>query len=206
MEYTLMNESNPSLKYKIILCCLIAPAFDANFGNLRVLIFDKVIGFEPVRITHFGVLGCYTESWMGVAAVFTFVLENFILVLLGYKLSQHTNIHYKLLGTLFLYSIPYALGFTVLNMAFGHYPFFFSENKERLLVKVVPVFGNAYIFMWVKSIVYQVLQLFYCYLCYRVVFYYWDKQMRIYFFTWGAIACALGLYIWYFLLGPVLYR
>lgn len=201
-----MNEPNPTLKYKIILLCFIAPAFDANFGNLTVLIFDKIIGFEPTRVTYFGVLGCHTESWMGVAAFFTFVPFNFALIWLGYTLSKHASVLHKLFGAVFLFSIPYSLGYELLNIVFGYHPWAFLDNKEKWMSREVPVFGNSYTFACVRFVVQQALQLFYLFLCYRVFFYYWDKQMRIYFLTYGAIACAVGLYGWYFLLGPLLYR
>ncbi|MES2559099.1 MAG: hypothetical protein V4590_05130 [Bacteroidota bacterium] len=201
-----MNEPNPSLKYKMVLCCLFAPAFHANFSNLTVLIFDKIIGFEPTRVTYFGVFGCHTESWMGVAYFFTFVPFNVALIWLGYTLSKHASVLHKLLGAVLLFTIPYTLGYELLNIAFGYHPWAFLDYKEKGLLREVPVFGNSYTFAWVSFSVRHVLLLFYSYLCYRVVFKYWDTQMRIYFFTYGAIACALGLYGWYFLVGPFVYR
>lgn len=202
-----MNQTNTPLKIKIIVCCLLAPAFDANLMNALALCFDWVIGFDPVKITSHGVLGCFPEQWMFVASFFVFTLIIFGIYLLGVRLSRNEKIDSKLFGALLLFGGIYSLGNTVLYaVVLGRHPFLFIENKAWLLEQVVPLFGNAYTFMWTKVIVRIGMHVFFIYLCYQVVFRYWDKQLRILFFTYGAVACALGLYLWYFVFGPFFYN
>jgi hypothetical protein len=195
------------LRYKVIGCCLLAPAFDANLTNAIALAFDALIGYTPVHITHFGILGCYPEQWMFVTAFFVFIPIIFTINIAGFRFSRSEQTHFKLLGALLLFGSIFHPAKTILYEIAGNYhPFSFIQNKGRLEEQIVPFFVNGYIFMWVKTIVNNGLQLFYLYLCYRVAFRYWDKQLRFYFFTYGAAACALGLYLWYFVIGPVLYR
>lgn len=201
-----MDQHNNLLKLGIILCCLLAPVFDANFSNLLTLVFDTVIGFEPAKITHFGVLGCYPETWMYVAAYLTFLPLSFALNILGYYLSQREQLIYKLIGALLLYRIVFAIAESALfSVLGGSHPLWFIEKKEMFLGESVPVFGNFYIYKWFSFILGICLQTFYLFLCYRVIFRSWDKQMRLYFFTYGAASCGLGLYLWYFVIGPLLY-
>jgi hypothetical protein len=201
-----MNSINIPLKVKVILCCLLAPAFDANLMNALALCFDRAIGYEPVKITSHGVLGCFPEQWMFVLSFFIFTPVILGIYLIGLRLSRSEKNEYKLFGALLLFGGIYNLGNTILYaVAFGRHPFLFVENKVWLTEQVVPLFGNAYTFMWAKVIARTSLQLFFLYVCYQVVFRYWDKQLRIVFFTYGAPACALGLYLWYFVLGPFLY-
>lgn len=202
-----MNSVDTSLKVKIVLCCLLAPFIDANFDNLIGLMFNYCIGLKPEKVTYFGVLGCPTETWMSVAGFFFIIPFSFGTNMLGYKLSQQDNVIYKLLGALLLYSFIFSFGKTMLFLVVGgSHPFSFLEYKIMSQERAVPLFGNMYTFLLVSRIIDTALRLFYLYLCYLVVFRYWDKQMRIYFFTYGAAACALGLYLWYFVLGPFFYN
>jgi hypothetical protein len=168
--------------YKVILCCLVAPIFYANLHNLIVLTFDAAIGFKPVKITYFGVLGCMPDAWMYLAAFITFVPVGFTINMVGYTLSQKKQTAYKLIGAVLLFGVVFRMAEELLHIVVGGaHPLSFIRNKENYMLEVFPVFGNKYYFFWVRFVVEKSLLLFYFYLCYRVVKYYWDKRMRVYF-------------------------
>lgn len=201
-----MNAGNPYLKYKIILICLIAPAFHANLQNAIALGIDLLMGFKPAMVTYHGVLGCYAEPWMYLFYSAIAIPLAFAMIYSGYVLSKQTDENKKLAGSLLLFGIPISFLFTITYSLLGNYPFAFLSNKEQLQSTAFPLFGNMYTYRWAISILTYLLKLFCLYLAYRVIFKYWTRQMRFNFFTFGIVASAAGMYLWYFILGPALYH
>lgn len=194
------------LYLKVILCCLLAPLIHLNLSNLFIYGVDLCMGFQPIKVTYFGVLGCYTQTWMYLVINSASLTKSILLLTIGYKLSQHSNINYKLIGASFLCMIPFGYAEDLFMYIFyNQNPFSSWALKESWKQDSIIIFNTYYNYKLVLnsiSLVYSVTSL---YLCYKIVSYHWPTQLRLLMFTLGILASATSVIIWYLWLGPILY-
>lgn len=194
------------LYQKVILCCFFAPLIHINTSNLFIYGIDMAMGFKPYKLTYFGVLGCYTESWMYLVMNTASFGKSIILLLLGYFLSKKPNENFKLLGALILFFIPFGyawdLGTLVLFKVNPFNKWMLNEEWKKLSIVIFKTYYNYKVALNIFSLIYSLTSL---YLCYKIVRYYWSKNLRFLIFTLGVVASALSTIAWYFFIGPIVY-
>lgn len=191
---------------KVILCCFLAPLIHINASNLFIYGVDMAMGFKPYKVTYYGVLGCYTESWMYLVMNTASFSKSIVLLLLGYLLSKKPNENFKLIGALVLFFIPFGYAWDLGTLVFFKVnPFnkwMLNEEWKQLPMVIFKTYYNYKVVLNMFSLIYSLISL---YLCYKIVRYYWSKSFRFYIFTLGAVASALSTIAWYFFIGPIVY-
>lgn len=165
-----------------------------------------MMGFHPVKVTYFGVLGCYTNTWMYLVINSASLAKSVLFLTIGYKLNQYSNINYKLLGAGFLCMIPFAYTQDLfMYIFFKINPLNGWVLRESWKQDSIIIFGNYYNYKLVLNLIAIVYSSITLYLCYKIVRYYWPTQLRLLVFTLGILASAASVTTWYFWLGPKLY-
>ena len=188
------------------MCCLAAPLVHINLSNAFIYLIDLAMGFTPEKVTYYGVLGCYTKPWMyQVINVASFVKSG-LLLYYGYILSSKLTENSKIIGALLLFFIPYGFAWDLAEWILTqHQPFSFLQFNEYWKTLPGGIFLNYYnyrICLAIISILFHAISIYYSY---RVVKYYWDNILRIYFFTWGVISSVFSVCVWYLALGKFIY-
>jgi hypothetical protein len=194
------------LYQKVILCCLLAPIFHINFSNLFIYGIDVAMGFKPEKITYFGVLGCYKETWMYLVMNTASFSKSIILLLLGYFLSKKPNENFKLLGALVLFYIPFGyvwdLGALLLFKVNPFNKWMLNEEWKQLPMFIFKTFYNYKLIFNFLALTYSIVSL---YLCYKTIRYYWNPHFRFLIFTLGVMVSAASTILWYMCIGPLIY-
>ena len=164
------------------------------------------MGFKPYNVTYFGVLGCYTESWMYLVMNTASFSKSIFLLLLGYFLSKKYNENFKLLGALILFFIPFGYAWDIGTLLFFKVnPFnkwLLREEWKQLPMVIFKTYYSYKVALNIFSLIYSLTSL---YLCFKIVRYYWNSNFRFLVFTIGIVASALSTITWYFFIGPMIY-
>ncbi|HLG34603.1 MAG TPA: hypothetical protein VI757_06940 [Bacteroidia bacterium] len=193
---------------KIIVLCFLAPTFFLNFWLGKTLFIDKLLGFTPERIYYNGV-SCGQPKWTYAITFFSSTAIYFAIILAAFYLiknsAQRGQINRVLLGSFLFYPVASRWAFRIFNWSYLN-PGRILEHKEALQQNLLPFYGNYFNMQMTTYIVSNLFAIFYLFLAWQVAFRYWDKTMRIQFFTFGLVSCVAGQYFWYSFLGPLLYR
>jgi hypothetical protein len=164
------------------------------------------MGFKPNKVTYYGVLGCYTESWMYLVMNTASFCKSIVLLLLGYFLSKKPNENLKLLGALVLFYIPFGyawdLGALLLFKVNPFNKWILNEEWKQLPMVIFKTYYNYKLVLNIFSSIYSLTSL---YLCYKIVRYYWSKNFRFLVFTLGVFTSAISTITWYLFFGPHIY-
>lgn len=194
------------LYQKVIVCCAAAPLVHINLSNVFIYLIDLAMGFKPEKVTYYGVLGCYTKPWMYQVMNLASFIKSGLLLYFGYKLSCKPTEHAKLLGALLLFFIPYGFAWDLVEWILTqHQPISFLQFNEQWKQLPGGIFLNYYnyrICLAVISILFHAISIYYCY---RILKYYWPYKLRFYFLTWGTMASAFSVSVWYLALGKIIY-
>jgi hypothetical protein len=181
--------------------------FFVNFWIGERLLIDWLLGFSPENITYRG-LSCGQPEWTYAITFFSSASVYFIMTVAAFYLikrfSQRGRINKVLLGSFFFFHVAVKWEYRIFHLDYL-LPSKILEHKEALKQNLLPFYGNYFNMQMTTYIVSSVLAVFYLFLALQVVFKYWDKTLRIQFFTFGAAAVVAGRFFWYHFLGPMLY-
>jgi hypothetical protein len=184
---------------KIALSCFLAPTFFWIVFLLYVIILYQSIGFKNYIVVKNGVLGCILQPWKTYFQILHKFYHLFWIVL-GYAVSRkgflQQNNNLKILGA-FLFFSGIFLSFRNLL----HNPLHFLAYKKIMSLTRVPIFGNLYYEHWFTFIINILLLMLVIVVSYRIMFKFWDKEMRIRYLTIGFISAFLGVVFWFRLVG-----
>jgi hypothetical protein len=189
--------------------CFIAPIIHTNLFVWFGLMVYRLMGYEPVRITHWTLLGCFPERWMQAVSYFAFLAFSIALASLGFVLSRkgyrEKNLTWLLAGAFFLYPIANRLRGFIVTRIQDRGALWFVEQKAFFESRMMPVFGNLYNFRLAQFCINTVMSIALYALAYWVVTRYWDLRFRWQMLTVGALACVGGWFFWHLFLGRLLY-
>jgi hypothetical protein len=184
---------------KIALSCFSAPTFFWIVFLLYVIILYQSIGFKNYIVVKNGVLGCVLQPWKTHFQILHKFYHLFWIVL-GYAVSRkgflQQNNNLKILGA-FLFFSGIFLSFRNLI----HKPLHFLAYKNIMSLTHTPIFGNLYNLHCTMFIVEILLLFVVVFVSYRIIFKFWDKEMRIRYLTIGFISAFLGELFWFRLVG-----
>ena len=204
---SLFFQFNQQKTIRIAVVCFVAPIFYYVFMNLFQLSVDRLIGFTASKPSVIGAVGCPPEYWMHPVRSFAALFILLTFMYLGYRLSkkgfENLNLRFLLCGAFLFFPVANYLFFTSLNIT--HNPLWFVSKREIFLVKPIPFIGNFYYYRWLNFWLFNGFVLIGLYLSWRIASRYWDKQTRLIFLLFGSVACALGCWFWFYIIGPWLF-
>ena len=193
---------------KIILLCFAAPTFFANLKIGQTLIIYKAIGFPSYEIKYYGVVGCFPEAWMYPPGWLITLVITLIILISGFLISKKAFVDQnqnRMMAGAFLFYLPtYNFVHEILRLI-KHNPLFFLARKSLLESEPLALFGDMYKFEWVYFIFKNLIHILFILLASGVVLKYWDKTLRIQFFTFGLAAAIIGSVFWFSICGPIVY-
>ena len=131
----------------IIVLCFLTTTVYMNFWTGEILLTDKLMGFTPVKVKFYGVLGCYTKNWMQVVTYFVRTLILAAIIFTGFlsskKAFENKSTKRMIFSAFLLF--PIANGWAdKIYLLFIENPLWFSDKKTFFEQQQVPIFGNAY--------------------------------------------------------------
>ncbi|WP_152127312.1 hypothetical protein [Rudanella paleaurantiibacter] len=189
--------------------CFVSPIVHTNlFVGFGALVYN-LMGYAPVRITHYTLLGCFPKHWMYVVSFFAQVAFTLTLAGAGFALSRkghsEKKVTWLLVGAFLLYPIANRLFWYMNARVRGQDMLWFMNYKADFDQKPVPLFGNFYNFRFGEFCINMLVSAALYALAYWVITRYWPSLFRLQMLTVGALACIGGWVFWHMLLGPILY-
>ncbi len=192
--------------YQIIFFCFIAESFSKIILLITGILVYKTIGFDGYIITRRGPAGCLDVNWQMSFMFFWHIVYAYTLLFASYSISKKGFETQKtiliLIGSLLFFPMLKGTVETIVAW-YNHNPLWFLVKKVEFSNKLLPLFGNLYNLKIAQFISWIIQFLITIFVGYQIVKKFWNKELRIKFFTIGAVAAVGGGYFWYQFLGKL---
>jgi hypothetical protein len=192
------------ITFKIAISCFLAPSIFIAILLLFEMALYQLIQFNNYIVTKSSLLGCVLQPWKTYNMFILWAYELFWIGL-SYSITkkgyQLNNVNLKIVGSFLLFPAI----FLACKWWMGGL-WFFLEMKKMLFNQTVPFFVNRYYLQWLilfKKLLFLMLLIL---VSKRIVTKFWDKKLRINYFTLGIVATFLGWMLWFRLIGDLFVR
>lgn len=190
----------------LLLSCILIESFYQLIGKFMVVGLYELTGFQQYRITYLGVAGCVDAVKQPFTRI-PMLCYQMLLIIWAYQFSKHADKRNKqLIGALLIYNfVSGTFSSIVMSLLQSQIPFLPYLNIEFFQKIEMPFLGNYFNYKVVIMAINYIILVSGIFVCYQLIFRFWDNTFRNQIFTYGFLGSIIGIGLWYFVIGPLLF-